>query len=198
MRLGTPFSADFGVEMLSPQALADPPKFDRARAAAHHTGAAKALVNMMKYGNRPHLALPMAQWMLQPGRTLLAEADLILPVPMHVTRLWRRGYNQAAMLADALGRLAGKPALLEGVERIRRTPAQAGLKRAQRQKNLEGAFAINPAMYDLIAGKNLLMIDDVRTTGSTLNALAHHLRKAGAARIDALTFTLVVAGEENH
>ncbi len=193
-RLGTPFAHDFGPGMLSPAAIADPPRFDSARAVAIHDGAAKAMVARLKYGERLDLARAMARMMVQAGGPLLASADMLIPVPMHRGRLWQRRYNQAALLANEIGLLAQKPVLLDTLRRVKRTPPQVGLTRNERRSNLAGAFRIEPGDKAKVDGRHCLVIDDVRTTGSTLNACAHILRQAGAARIDVLTFTLVPDG----
>lgn len=193
-RLGTPFEHDFGPGMLSPAAIADPPRFDCARAVAVHDGAARAMVTRLKYGERLDLARSMARLMAGSGRDMLAACDLVVPVPMHRGRLWRRRYNQAALLALELGRLVEKPVSLDALQRIKRTPPQVGLTRNERRANLAGAFKVSPEARPGLAGLHLVVIDDVRTTGSTLNACAHILRQAGAARIDVLTFTLVPTG----
>ncbi len=193
-RLGTPFAHDFGPGMLSPAAIADPPRFDSARAVAIHEGVAKAMVSRLKYGERLDLARAMARMMVQAGGPLLASADVVIPVPMHRGRLWQRRYNQAALLANEIGLLAQKTVLLDILRRVKRTPPQVGLTRNERRSNLAGAFRIDPGDKAAIEGRHCLVIDDVRTTGSTLNACAHILRQAGAARIDVLTFTLVPDG----
>ncbi len=195
-RLGTPFVVDFGMGMLSPAAIADPPRFDRGRAVARHRGTARDLVSRFKYGERLDLARLMAGMMAQAGRDILCDAELIVPVPMHRGRLWRRRYNQAALLANALSRHTGVPVRLDALLRVKPTRAQVGLAREQRRQNLVGAFKVAPEGEGQIMGRRVVVIDDVRTTGSTLNACAHILRKAGAARIDVLTFTLVAEGEE--
>jgi ComF family protein len=195
-RLGTPFQVDFGTGMLSPAAIADPPRFDRGRAVALHRDAARALVSQFKYGERLDLARLMARMMTQAGKDILADADLIVPVPMHRLRLWHRRFNQAALLANGVSALSGVPVSLDALQRVRHTRAQVGLGRPARQQNLAGAFRVPPECAALVAGARVVVIDDVRTTGSTLNACAHILRKAGAARIDVLTFTLVASGDE--
>lgn len=194
-RLGTPFAVDYGMGMLSPAAIADPPRFDRARAVARHKDTARDLVSRLKYGERLDLATLMAKMMVQAGRDVLEDADLLVPVPMHRLRLWQRRYNQAALLANAVSRLTGVPVCLDALRRVRHTRAQVGLRRPERQQNLQGAFGIAPEHQALITGRRVVVIDDVRTTGSTLNACAHILRKAGATRIDVLTFTLVADGD---
>lgn len=194
-RLGTPFATDYAEGLLSPAAIADPPRFDRGRAVALHRDAAKNLVSRLKYSERLDLARPLAKLMAQAGRDLLADAELLVPVPMHRLRLWHRRYNQAALLANALSAETGIPVLSDGLKRVRRTRPQVGLRRSERQKNLAGAFAVPEARMSDVTGRRVIVIDDVRTTSSTANAAAHILRKAGAARIDVLTFTLVGDGD---
>lgn len=190
-RLGTPFAVDFGMGMLSPAAIADPPKFDTARAVALHKGSAQEIVSRFKYGERLDLARFMAPMMVKAGREMLQEASVLVPVPMHRRRLFSRRYNQAAILANAIGKITEVPVNLDGLIRVKNTPQQVGLNRAARRSNLAGAFRLASGAEMVFSGANIVLIDDVRTTGATLNACAHHLRKAGAARIDVLTFTLV-------
>jgi ComF family protein len=194
-RLGTPFVVDFGVEMLSPQAIADPPAFDSGRAALHHRGAARQIAALFKYGERLDLAPLMARLMVNAGRELLAEATVLVPVPLHRARLWRRRYNQAALLAGEISRLTGIPVMDDVLLRRRHTPPQVGLKREARRQNLAGAFVLSAQGRLRLKGHRVVVIDDVRTTGATLNACSHLLRKAGVERIDVLTFSLVAGGE---
>lgn len=195
-RLGVPFAVDYGMGLISPAAIADPPRFDRARAVALHKDGARALVTQLKFGERLDLAHVMGTMMAQAGRDVLAEADVLVPVPLHWFRLWRRRFNQAVLLADVVSGLSGVPVARHALRRIRHTRPQLGLDRAARRQNLVKAFAIAPDRLEEIRGRAVVLIDDVRTTSSTLNACAHILRKAGAARIDALTFTLVDGAEE--
>ena len=194
LRLGTPFSVDYGADMLSPAAIADPPRFDTGRAVALHDGVAKDLVSRFKYGERLDMSRLMARMMVQAGQDVLDGADLIVPVPMHRFRLWRRRYNQAAVLALAIGQMTTIPVSLNALQRVKNTVAQVGLRRNERRANLVGAFRVAPGAQMSLEGRHIVLIDDVRTTGSTLNACAHLLRKAGASRIDVLTFTLVPEG----
>lgn len=195
-RLGTPFQVDYGTGMLSPAAIADPPRFDHGRAAARHRGTAKELVARFKYGERLDLARLMGRMMAQAGRDILADADFLVPVPMHPLRLWRRRYNQAALLAREVSGITGLPLEMDLLTRLRATRQQVGLRRNERRENLAGAFGVPEAKRARVEGAHVVVIDDVRTTGSTLNACAHILRKAGACRIDVLTFTLVADGDE--
>ena len=195
-RLGSPFAVDFGPGMLSPAAIADPPRFDSARAVARHDGLAKTMVTRLKYGERLDLARVMGGMMVAAGGEWLREDDpVLLPVPMHRGRLWQRRYNQAALLAVEIGRRTGLPVEFDALRRVRPTASQVGLKREARRQNLAGAFAVAPEAGARLAGRRAIVIDDVRTTGATANACAHLLRKAGFRRIDLLTFTLVPEGE---
>ena len=192
-RLGTPFEQDLGEGLLSPQAMADPPVFARARAVARfEDGPARALVHRLKYSDRVELARPMARWMARAGADILAEADLVAPVPLHPLRLWRRRFNQAAMLTREVSRVTGRPCHLEALVRVKATPSQVGLSRAQRAENVQGAF--RAAARAQVRGRNVVLIDDVLTSGATVNAAARVLLRAGAARVDVLVFARVVTG----
>ena len=142
-RLGTPFEQDLGDGLLSPQAMADPPVFARARAVARfEDGPARKLVHRLKYSDRAELARPIGRWMARAGADILADADLVAPVPLHPLRLWRRRFNQAAMLAREVARETGKPCDPGALLRVKATPSQVGLSRAQRAENVQGAFRV--------------------------------------------------------
>lgn len=191
-RLGIPFAVDLGIGRLtSPQAFAQPPAFARARAVALYDEVARGLVHRLKYEDRHDLARPMARMMAAAGRDLIAEADGIVPVPLHRWRLWHRRFNQAALLARPIARGAGLPFLPQALVRRRATRTQVGLSRAARADNLAGAFHVPQAEAHHIAGRRILLVDDVRTTGSTGNAAARALLRGGAASVDLLTFALV-------
>jgi ComF family protein len=191
-RLGTPFPIDLGAGLLSPAAIADPPVFARARAVCRFDGTARELVHRLKYGDRVELSLTLGRMMAQAGRDLVADADLVLPVPLHRTRLWRRRFNQAAALARAVSRETGLPLATTALTRIRRTRQQVGLTRAQRAENLQGAFHVSATMRSLVEGGRILLVDDVLTTGATVNAASRALLRAGASAVDVLTFARVV------
>ncbi|HZH51061.1 MAG TPA: ComF family protein [Microvirga sp.] len=191
-RLGTPFAVDLGRPLLSPAAIADPPVFGRARAVAEYDGTASLLVHRLKYDDRLELAPALAAMMTRTGAELLADADVIVPVPLHRWRLWRRRFNQAMALAahvSARSRLPCDPFLLERVKRTRR---QVGLSRAQRQENLQGAFRVPPEARPRLKDKRVLLVDDVLTTGATANAASRALLRGGAASVDILAFARVV------
>ncbi|WP_196813078.1 ATP-binding protein [Azospirillum brasilense] len=122
----------------------------------------------------------------------MADADLLAPVPLHRLRLFRRRYNQAALLAQAAGRQAGRPVIPDMLIRRRSTPSQGGLDRSGRRRNVKGAFAVRPGLEPRVAGKRIVLVDDVLTTGATLSECARVLLRAGAERVDALTLARVV------
>ncbi|HEY5793675.1 MAG TPA: ComF family protein [Bosea sp. (in: a-proteobacteria)] len=191
-RLGTPFAIDLGDGLVSPAAIADPPVFARARAVCRFDGTARELVHRLKYGDRTDIALTLGRMMAQAGRELLPDADLLVPVPLHRTRLWTRRFNQAAALAQIVSRQSGVPLAPLALARVKRTRQQVGLTRAQRAENLQGAFRVQPNMRPQIEGRRILLVDDVLTTGSTANAAARALLRAGANAVDVLTFARVV------
>ncbi len=193
-RLGTPLPYGSGDTLLSPAAIADPPVFGRARAVARYDGPARDLVHRLKYGDRTELARAMAAMMVRAGAELVAQADMIVPVPLHRWRLWGRRFNQAMLLAGAVAKVSGLPCEPGAIRRVRRTRPQVGLTRAQRADNLQGAFRCPPEARAALAGRKVLLVDDVLTTGATANAASRALLRAGADRVDVLAFARV-AGE---
>ena len=192
-RLGLPFAQDLGAGLLSPDAMAHPPVFARARAVARfEDGPARRLMHALKYGDRLDLARPLGAWMARAGAELLAEADLIVPVPLHRGRLWRRQFNQAAVLAREVSRLSGTAWDPLALRRVKATASQVGMTRPQRVANVQGAFAVAPERAGAVADRQVLLVDDVLTTGSTLNAAARALLRAGARGVDVLVFARVV------
>ena len=169
-----------------------PPPFARARAAMRYDDGARQLVLRFKHADATHAAPGFARWMARAGAALLAECDAIVPVPLHRWRLLRRRYNQAGLLAAALGRIAGKPVRPDLLQRRRATPSQGRLGRLARRENVAGAFAVRPGRAAGIVGARLLLVDDVLTTGATAMECAKALRRAGAAGVDVLTLARVV------
>jgi ComF family protein len=191
-RLGIPFAYDPGPGLLSMQAIADPPAYGRARAAVRYDDIARTLVHSFKYGDRLDLALTLGQWMARAGRELLADADAIVPVPLHWRRLWARRFNQSAMLAQTIANESGRPVAYDALRRVKPTVQQVGLTRAQRAENIQGAFRVSAAGKAAVAGRRLVLVDDVMTTGATAEGCTRALMRAGAANVDVLTFARVV------
>lgn len=192
---GAPMPYDLGPQSVSLNAMMRPPLYDVARAAMDYRGTARRLIHRLKFHNRPELANLMSGWLVSAGAEMLAEADYLLPVPLHRTRLLARRYNQSAELARAVARHSGVQMQVEWVRRIRRTPQQIGMTRKARQTNLRGAFAVKKTVKDKLKGRRVVLLDDVMTTGATVNACSRVLRKAGVAHIGVLTVARVVMPE---
>jgi ComF family protein len=190
--LGRPFAHDPGEGTICAEALADPPVFDRLRAAAFHDSTAKMLVHGLKYRDRTDLARMMAGWMLRAGDGTVQGCDAIIPVPLHYARRMVRTFNQAGELARCLSRLAQKPLLPDAIVRVKWTRQQVGLGEKAREDNLRGAFKMTQSGQESVFGKRLILVDDVYTTGATVNAAARALKKAGAADITVLTFAMAL------
>lgn len=197
-RLGIPFGYDLGPGALSAEAIADPPPFDRARAAVVYDDVAREVVQSLKYRDRTELAGLVGRMTARAARELLVDADVLVPVPLHPRRLWMRRFNQAALIAGVIGRESGVPVSLEALQRIRATRAQVGLSGRERADNVRGAFRVPPAAKPEIAGRKIVLVDDVLTTGATIEAATRALKRAGAARIDVATFARVAPREALH
>jgi ComF family protein len=193
-RLGIPFVYDPGPGILSMEAIADPPSYQRARAAVRFDETARTLVHAFKYGDRTDLAPIMGGWMAQAGRMLLEDADALIPVPLHWRRFWARRFNQAAELAKAIAAISHVPVAHEVLKRVRATAQQVGLKATERAENVQGAFRVPAELRDAVHGKRLVLVDDVLTSGATLETCARALLRAGAANVDVLVFARVVQG----
>ncbi len=156
--------------------------------AAPHRGVARYLVHQLKYGGMRVLAAPMAALMAETWPSLLAQAQVLVPVPLHPAHRRQRGYNQAELLADALGAEAGLPVLANALVRREETRSQVGLSRNERLANVDDAFVARGTLAVSCA----LVVDDVCTTGATLSACAAALHQAGVGRVVALTFARAV------
>ncbi len=171
-----------------------PPEFDRARSVFVYEGAGREMILAFKHGDRLDLTPSFTGWLMRTGGALIAESDIVLPVPLHRQRLFKRRYNQAAILARALEkqencRIVFDPFILQ---RTRKTPPQKGLNKTERQKNMQSAFAVPPGKAAVIKDKNLLLIDDVYTSGATLNACTKALKKNGTKSVFVLTLARVL------
>ncbi|MGE5260240.1 MAG: ComF family protein [Actinomycetota bacterium] len=180
-RLGVPLPYDAGEgKQLSAAAIAKPPVYDRARAVARYSSTMRELIQSFTYRDR-HEGLPLfGRWLSKAGAELLADADLIVPVPLYSWRLWSRRFNQSAMLAHEVGRLAGVTVDCRALQRVRRTTSQVGLSPDQRRRNVAGAFKVPNSRANAVNGKSIVLIDDVITTGATADAV--HEPCAGPGR----------------
>ena len=192
-RLGIPFTHDLGYGIVSPEAIADPPAYRKARAVARYEeGPSSKLVHRLKYADRCEIALPMGRWMARAGAELLADADMLVPIPLHRRRLFLRRFNQAALLSQAIAEVLPLEIESEALRRVRATTPQVGLTRAQRASNVQGAFRVEKEHRDRLTGRRIVLVDDVLTSGATTDAAARALLRAGAAHVDVLVFASVV------
>lgn len=188
---GTPFAYDIGDDIVSAQAIADPPPFEAARAAVRYGPEAQALVHGLKYQDRHEVADVMATAMARAGAELLERSQLIVAVPLHRWRLWRRRYNQSQILAAGLSRRSGVPNDPYVLQRRRKTRQQVGLSASERQANVRGAFHVPVDQRSKLAGHRVLLVDDVYTSGATVKAASRALLRGGAGAVDVLTFANV-------
>lgn len=171
--------------------IAAAPVYGRARAVFLYDDHSRSLILKLKHGDRTDAAVHLARWMQRSGEGLLSACDVIVPVPLHRWRLLMRTYNQAALLANALGRLAGKAVAVDALRRVKATPSQGGLSRGARLRNVAGAFAVDAP--GRVAGQRVLLVDDVFTTGATAEACTRALLDAGAVSVDVLVLARVPA-----
>ncbi|MGH7120064.1 MAG: ComF family protein [Acetobacteraceae bacterium] len=187
-RCGVPFVSRLsgGRAGLCAACRAQPPLFDSARAAFLYDAAAARLILALKYADRTELADVLAMHMARAGAALLRTAELLVPVPLHRRRLFARRYNQAALLARAVAHRASLPFLPDALVRIRVTVPLGELSAAARALEVSNAFAVRASREREVRGKRVVLIDDVLTSGATVNACTQTLRQAGAAAIDVL------------
>lgn len=193
---GMPLPMDLGADAVSLPVQINPPPYARARAAFVYKGSAAGLIKRLKFGDRPELAVWLARFMLAAEDGVLPENAVLVPVPLHRRRLFLRRFNQAAELCRALHHLSGHEVLFEAMKRVKPTRQQIGLTRAGRKRNLAGAFRVAKKARAHIKGRTVVLVDDVLTTGATVEALARLLKRAGAARVHVLTLARVVMPEQ--
>ena len=188
---GAPMAHDAGPGAVSARAIEFPPGWHRARGAVLFNDASQTMVHALKYRDRHEVVTTMARMMSHAGGDLLQDADLIAPVPLHRWRLWSRRYNQSALLAAEIARLAGKPMIADLLMRTRRTRSQVGLGQGERSRNVKGAFAVSDLYAGEVSGRRVVLVDDVMTSGATASECARTLVRAGAERVELLVFALV-------
>jgi ComF family protein len=174
------------------QAIADPPGYRKARAAVRYDDVARTLVHALKYGDRLDLAPTIGRWMARVGAELLPDTDVIVPVPLHWRRLWARRFNQSALLAAIVADPGTKTVVHDALKRVKATPQQVGLSKSERALNVQGAFRVDPERKAEITGRGVLLVDDVLTSGATVDACSRALLRAGARHVDVLVFARVV------
>jgi ComF family protein len=176
--------------------LTDPPPFTRARYAVEYAGSLREGIGHFKYSGKLYLTRALSALLIEAFHRHFhrTEFDVILPVPIHRNRLVKRGFNQAVILADRLSDATGIPVHRTALQKIKDTRPQVGLPRAERATNLRGSFGV--AHGRIVRGKNILMVDDVVTTGSTIGEAARTLLAEGASKVDALVLAVKKSGPE--
>jgi ComF family protein len=194
-RCGLPFEHDGSGEAECGACLADPLRFDRVRAAVAYGDIPRKVALKLKYGGRPGVAETMARLI---ERHLPRGCDAIVaPVPLHRWRIWKRGYNQAGLIASALARRSGMPPMLDLLERKKATPYLRGMGPRERRLAVRGAFAVAEKRRAALAGRSVILVDDVFTSGATANACAAALKRAGAGEVSLLCWARVVRGGDH-
>lgn len=189
---GFPFEYDQGADATCGSCLKRAPPFDAARSALRYDDMSRDLILKFKRSDRTDMAAVFAPLLKRAVRATGMEFDLVIPVPLHRGRLWRRRFNQSALLARPLAGLLGLELDVLSLTRRRATPTQAGLAGRQRFLNVRGAFAVPARRRPRLAKKSVLLIDDVFTTGATLGSCARALKRAGAGAVGAVTVARVV------
>ena len=194
---GFPFEYEVGEGALCAGCLAKPPRFTSARAAFIYNDASRDIILSFKHGGRTENLSRFAAQLRRAGRGFLPDADLIVPVPLHRTRRIKRRYNQSTLLGRALSRITNASFEPDSLRRIRATASQGGQTAAGRKRNVQGAFAVPGAARQRLSGANIVLIDDVMTTGATLDACASVLLRSGANRVDALCLARVIRDQKS-
>ncbi len=188
---GVPFDIPAGAGMLCGACIANPPSYQSARASILYDEASRKLLLGFKHGDRTHAAQALAVWMQRAASDVIAQADVLLPVPLHRWRLFHRRYNQSALLAHKIAALTDKPVWVDVLRRTRATPSQGHRNRKERLENVRGAFEVSKSQGAAVKDKALVLIDDVMTTGATVEECARILLKAGAKRVDVVVLARV-------
>ena len=191
-RCGSPFAYDMGADAVCAECLQSPPPYNAARAAMQYDDASRKLITRLKYADKQDLVPTLAKQIWRSGAALCAQADYIIPVPLHPKRLRERKFNQSALLAYGLSDLCGVPVMADGLLRVENTPPQASLERAERLKNVKRAFRVNHKRAKLLRGASILLVDDVITTGATIHACSKALLGASAKAVYVLTIAKTV------
>ena len=187
-----PFPEGVAAQSLCAPCLADPPRHDGVAAGTLYNEASRKLVLAFKHGRRIAMAPMLARLIAARLPDEIGAGWIMVPVPLHRWRLWRRGFNQAALLAGELARLRGADLLVDGLVRRKQTPSLGGLGKAERARALSGAIAVNPHRAEGIRGAKLVLVDDVLTSGATSHASVSVLKRAGAKKVVVACFARVL------
>jgi len=193
---GLPFEYDAGEDVRCGRCMTEPPNFDRLRAAVAYGKTARQIALKLKYGGRPAAAETLARFMARH----VSDADpgtVLIPVPLHRWRIWRRGYNQSALVGRALSKRTGLRLELDLLRRIKATPPLKGMGGKERAATMRGAFALAPGRKGEVKGGSFTLVDDVFTSGATANACAGILKRAGAARVEIICWARVLPGKDD-
>ncbi|HEX8388362.1 MAG TPA: ComF family protein [Sphingomonas sp.] len=192
-RCCVPFAHDRGEGAACAACLERPPQHGGVRAAVAYGPAARQIALGLKYGGREGLAETMARPM---ARLLPPGTDRLVPVPLHRWRIWSRGYNQAALIARSVGRITGVPVAVDAMERVRRTPVLRGLSGQERRKAVARAFTVREKARASIRGAAVVLVDDVHTSGATVETCTNALLRAGARSVSVLCWARVLDGDD--
>ena len=191
-KCGAPLIGEAGAGDLCERCTSHPPAWDRGAAGIVYSGAGRRVVLAFKHGDRLDMVGPFAGWVARAGAPLLNDADLFVPVPLHWSRLMRRKYNQAGLLAQTIGKCLNRPVHVNALQRTHRTPSLDGAGKDARFATLADVIAPHPRRGPRLAGKDVLLVDDVMTSGATLAACAEAVHKAGAGLVNVVTLARVV------
>jgi len=190
---GFPFSFDHGADALCAACAGRRPAYDRARAVLAYDDVSRPLATRLKFADRHEGVPAFGSWLARAGREFFEGAVIVAPVPLHRRRLISRRFNQAALLARAVAGQTGSALICDLLARTRHTPPQVGLSSVGRRRNVARAFRVTPDHLPRLQGGHIVLVDDVLTTGATVEACAKALKRAGAARVDVLTLARVVS-----
>lgn len=190
--LPLPFGDDNPTTMLCGPCTLEPPPYDLGRSCVAYDAHSKDLILRFKHGDHTSLTPFFVKWLEQTGKEIMVDVKFILPVPLHWTRLLKRRYNQAALLSKGLSHKTGIPYLPTTLKRIRATPPQGHLSKEERQKNVENSFSVSDKGANILEGQQVLLIDDVLTSGATIHACTKVLKNAGVTKVSVLTLARVV------
>jgi ComF family protein len=193
---GHPMPVDLGAQTINLAAQMRPPPYHMARAAFAYDGSAAELIKRFKFRDRVDLADFFAPHMLRCAAEMVQDGVIYVPVPLHRWRLLARRFNQSAALCRALARLSPYGVETNALRRIRATPHQIGLSRDARRRNLHGAFAVPEKYRPRLVGRTVILVDDVLTTGATVEACSKILKAAGVKQVEVLTIARVVMPEQ--